>query len=571
MLLGIMKLNLGKTASPLAALLMLAALLGACVQAAVAEENQLNIGIKTLNQYYGEEYGKDPTLSNSQFPEEGGACVAQHRYTHFSPLITLDGDGNVIPWLADSYEVTDNDITFHLRDGIKFADGTPLNASTVKFNLDRIITYGWKDKFGGDGIQGGKPIFEYYESSEVIDDNTLRVHFSKGWLDMPNEFANMHFLGYFISPADVVPAWDIKGTLKYEKRYNGLGPYYVDEDASIQKEKVVLKRRNSWYDELDFHKPMLDTMVFTVISDAQTRLMALEKGDIDYIYRYWNAPLDALPSLQEDSSFTIVSRPDTQMYVLRTAWWKEPFNGTDGISLRKAICYTLNRDVLAEGAFYNYATPATDSMILSPSLPGVPDCCKNGYGYDLEKAKQMLADDGWEDLNGDGILEKNGRSLKIDLLISSSYYAWQKDLAILLQSQLKEVGIDVVIQDMEYGAWKEAKNNGEFDLGFSWSYPRYVPAGQSLQFNFESTTQYGNLYEDLDGSLDEIAKNSELATSETEREGYICQACQILYDEAGAIPLVYRNEYAVMSSKVEGFEFGALEILDRLEECTIHG
>jgi len=566
-----MKLNIRIMAARLAVLLVLAALLGAGMQAAVAEKNTLNVGIDTLKKYYGEEYGNDPTLSNSQFPDAGGACVAQQRYTHFAPLITLDESGNVIPWLAESYEVSDDykTITFHLRKGIKFADGTPLNTSTIKFNLDRIITYGWKDKFGSNGTQGVKPIFNYYESAEVINDHSLSVHFSKGWLDMPNEFANMHFLGYFISPDDLVPAWDLKGVLKKERRYNGLGPYYVDENASIQKEKVVLIRRNSWYDDLDFHKPMVDTIVFTVISDAQTRLMALEKGDIDYIYRYANAPLDALRNLQGNPGITIESRPDTMMYVLRTSWWKEPFNGTDGINLRKAICYALDREMLAEGAFYGYATPATDSMYLSTSLPGVPECCKEGYDTNPEKAEQLLADCGWIDANGDGILEKNGKPLQLNLPISSTYYGWQKDLALLLKSQLKEVGIDVIIQDMEFSALQERNKKGDFDLRFAWSYSRYVPAGQSLEWGFVTNQQYSNLYSNPKGSLAKFAKESEIATSESEREKYICQACQILYDETGVIPLVYRKDYAVMSNKVKGFEFGALEILDRLEDCKI--
>lgn len=172
-----MKPNIRIKTASLVTLLVLAVLLCAGFPVVMAEGNTLNVGIATLKTYYGEEYGNDPTLSNSQFPEAGGACVAQQRYTHFAPLITLNGDGNVIPWLAESYDVSDDykTITFKMRKGIKFVNGTPLNASTIKFNLDRIITYGWKDKFGSNGTQGVKPIFNYYESAEVIDDHTLRA------------------------------------------------------------------------------------------------------------------------------------------------------------------------------------------------------------------------------------------------------------------------------------------------------------------------------------------------------------------------------------------------------------
>ena len=84
--------------------------------------------------------------------------------------------------------------------------------------------------------------------------------------------------------------------------------------------------------------------------------------------------------------------------------------------------------------------PATDAMLLSPLKPDSPDCCHKGYDYDLDKAKKLLAEAGWNDMDGDGILDKNGKSLKdLDLVITSaSDLAWQNDLALVVQSQLRE-------------------------------------------------------------------------------------------------------------------------------------
>jgi len=543
----------------------LIALFFAGLQPALASENTLNVGIQTLNEYYGEDFGKDPTQSNTQFPDQGGICVAQQRYTHFAPLITLDTDGNIIPWLADSYSVSDDQktLTLHLRNGVKFSDGTELNASIVKFNLDRIVTRGWKDRFGK------TPLYQNYDSTEVINETTLKVSFTKSWLDMPFAFASHHFLGYFISPLDVEPAWDINGILRHETRYNGLGPYYVDENESTQKEKVVLVKQNSWYDELGFHKPKLDRIIFTVISDPQTRLMALKKGDIDLIYRYYNVPLDSLPSLENDRDITIKSRSDTLMYFLATSWWKEPFNGTDGIKLRKALSYALDRDEIAKGAFYNYAVPATDSMFISPLLHGFSECCRKGYDYDPEKARQLIKDAGWNDTNNDGILDKNGKPLELNIVISSSTYDYQKDLALIVRSQLKKMGVDVKINDMESGAQLDTWKKGDFDMIVYWSNPRYQTMSQTLASRFISENRYYISYENQNGTLADVVKNTESATNERDLEKYAYQASEILYEDAGVIPLVYRVEYAVMSSKVQGYEFGAQDYLDRLEECWI--
>jgi len=98
------KPNIRKTAAPLAALLVVAALLGACVQAAGAEEEQtliMSLGGSPDGSW------TDPTISSKLMPDLGGTRIYQI-YTHFSPLLSLDGDSNIIPWMAESYEVSDD-------------------------------------------------------------------------------------------------------------------------------------------------------------------------------------------------------------------------------------------------------------------------------------------------------------------------------------------------------------------------------------------------------------------------------------------------------------------------------
>lgn len=562
-------------AAGIAALLLLAAtLLGAGTGADMGEDNTLNIGIGTVKSL-SMEYGRDPTLSDSRFPDSGGQC-RYHRYTNLAQLITLDGDGKVIPWLAESYEVSDDcrTITFHLRDGIKFADGKEFNASVAKYNLDRIITYGWKDALGSNGTRGANPLFVNYDSTEALDDRTIRIRFSQGWPTMLQEFASLWTIGYVISPEDVDPVWDIRGTWNPREKYNGLGPYYVDEDESVPNQKIVLKKRGSWYDDLDFHKPEMDRITFTVIADPQTRVQALNKGDIDYIYRYWNPPFESLKDLEKNSNVFVDSRPDTMMYILATSWWKEPFKGTDGIKLRKGISYALGRDEIVRGAFYGYAVPATDSMFLSPLLPGFPDCCLRGYDQDLDKARQLFDEAGWNDTDGDEILDKDGRPLRLRLLITSSDsldFSWQRDTALVIQTQLKKLGVDIQIQDLELGAYKDEKKKENYDLIFAWSFPRVNSPVTQLanDFSLQSSFSIKNYYESQSVSLKSIVDRARSTTNAEDQRGYVCQACEILHDDAGVVPLVYQKEFAVMNKKVKGFQFGATEFLDRLEECWI--
>ena len=552
----------------IAALLVLAALLGAGVQAAMAEESTMTIGI---GDWAG--IGTDPSFSKNTWPDIGGIQY-HHHYTHWEPLITLDNRSNIIPWIAESYEVSEDykTITFHMRKGIKFADGKRLNASVLKFNFDRILMHGLVDAFGQ------FPLFVYYDNSEAVDEYTLKICFTKGWLEMPRNIASSRIYGYFIHPEDVDPAWDIKGTLKPEKRFNGLGPYYVDENESIPNQNIVLKRRHSWRDDYDFHKPKLDQVVLKLIKDPQVAAMALEKGEVDYICRYWNVPLDSLPAFEKNPMVSIKTAPESRMYYIQTAYWKEPFSGEDGILLRKAICYALNRTEMVEGAFNGYALPATDAMLLSPLKPDSPKCCHKGYDYDLDMAKKLLTKAGWIDTDGDGILDKNGKSLKdLDLVItSSSDLAWQNDLALVVQSQLKKIGIDVQIRTVEWGIYSRLMNTGDFDLKMSYNNGGTSPSVQEfMAFNMKRSsdkTTPMNYYSNQNRTLATILETAQMADSREEQEEYLCQACNILYEEAGTIPLIYQIQYAVMNTKVNGFQFGSSQNaydMDHEEECWI--
>ncbi len=554
-------------AANIARLLVLSALL-CSAQGVQAAENTMTIAI---GNYAG--IGGDPTLSGKYFPNIG-SYQFHHLFTHCEPLITLDSNGDVIPWLAESYEVSDDykTITFHLRKGIKFADGKLLNASVLKFFFDRFLTYGYADVYGKNASVK-LPLYINYDHTKAEDEYTLSIYFSEGWLDMPKDIAFNCAHGFFIHPEDVDPAWDIRGTLKQEKRFNGLGPYYVDENESIPDQKVVLKRRHSWRDDYGFHKPNLDMIVLKLIKDTQVAAMAMEEGEIDYICRFWNVPLDSLPALEKNPMISIKTAPETRMYYIQTAYWKEPFNGTDGILMRKAICYALNRTELVEGAFNGYALPATDAMLLSPRRSDSPDCCQKGYDYDLDKARRLLAEAGWNDTDGDGFLDRNGESLKnLDLVITSdSRMIWQKDLAMVIQSQLKSIGIDVQIRMVDSSIYFELEKNGDFDLRMTYGGGRFYSITNEL-LGFKNQASSRNEYSNQNESLATLIDDAQMAKNIKEREKYLCQACNILYEEAGIIPLVYEMQYAVMNSKVNGFTFGPSKngyFMDHPEECGI--
>jgi peptide/nickel transport system substrate-binding protein len=213
-------------------------------------------------------------------------------------------------------------------------------------------------------------------------------------------------------------------------------------------------------------------------------------------------------------------------------------------------------------------------MLLSSLRPDSPECCHKGYDYDLDMARQLLAEAGWTDSDGDGILDKNGTSLKdLDLVISSaSSLGWQKDLALVVQSQLKKIGIDVQIQMVESVIYQEVISTRDFDLRMAYNMGRsYSTISEFNSFNRKGPSLI-NDYCDQDETLATFVEGAKTADSIDDRDEYLCQACDILYEEAGIIPLVYEMQYAVMSNKVNGFQLGLSQnayYTDHEEECWI--
>ncbi|OPX77859.1 MAG: putative ABC transporter periplasmic-binding protein [Methanosaeta sp. PtaB.Bin039] len=538
------------------------------LQAASSTENTLNISIGPYAQAM-KSFEIDPTLSSKVWPDIGG-LENYHSYTHYSPLIEVNGDGNIIPWMAESFEVSDDTktVTFHLREGVRFADETPLNASILKFNFDRLITHGYTDLRDIYNL----PIYIYYDYSEAADERTFKVHFSQGWLNVARDLSSTPTLSAFIHPQDVTPAWDIKGILRSDKRYNGLGPYWVDENESTPNQVVVLKKRHSWRDDLNFHKPKADKIVLKYIEDPEVAIKALEKGEIDYICRYWNPSLSSIVPLENNPKITIKTRPDARTYYLATAYWKEPFNGSDGILLRKAMCYAIDRKEIVASAFRGYATEAIDTMYLSPQLPEVPACCQQGYNHNPEMAKRLLSEAGWKDSDGDGLLDKNGKPLEsLDLTISSAPgLEWMQDVAVIVRSQLKNIGIAINIQTFDYNGYKESRKVGDYELLLAGSNVRTYPMAQQMLIFNSSMMSFKAKYDNVNNSLADLVYNAYMASNREERDGYICDACNILFEDVGLIPLVHPMEYAIMSSEFKGFEFGSgWGDYEHLEECTL--
>jgi peptide/nickel transport system substrate-binding protein len=328
-----------------------------------------------------------------------------------------------VPMLATHWEIAEDGLTwtFYLREGVKFHDGTPFTAEAVKFSLERIL----KRSVPARGI------FKI-ASMEIVDNYTIRITNTEPWAAFPAHLA--HGLGYIISPTSV----DEKGNIT---KPIGTGPFKFHEH--IPEERVVVVRNeNHWRGA-----PKLEKITFAVIPDHSTRIMALEAGEVDVIKF---VPEIEVARLEAHPKITVLTTPSVRTHFLVFNNEVDPF---DNILVRQAVDYAIDKEALVEHVLDGIGVPARGSI--SPVIRWSIHNELPEPRFNPEKARTLLAEAGWKDTDGNGILDKDGKPFSITLLLTGFRPQWPP-MAEVIQAQLREVGIEAKLKVLEWGAYIRA-------------------------------------------------------------------------------------------------------------------
>ena len=348
----------------------------------------------------------------------------------FETLVMMDQNKEFKPLLAESWDISDDGkiFTFHLKENVKFHDGTPLTADDVKFSINQF-------KY--------PPLMSTIEEIQVIDDHTVKFVLKR---PSPQFLFELHFGGAIIKPTesknDVV------------SNAAGTGPFELGDHA-IDQYFTIVKNEDYWGGNVK-----LDKVIFKVIPDPSTRVMALETGEIYMTGTDAGShiPTELLSGLKDHPDIDLMKSEKTGFRIDVVAFngLKPPF---DDLRVRKAVCYAIDRNaidiILGEGGRVVDGPVFPDTVWYNPA--------NVGYPYDPDEAKKLLAEAGWEDTDGDGILDKDGKPFKVSFVISPVSPVWS-NIAEVTQAQLKKVGIDVKILVLESGAHFAALGKGDFDM-----------------------------------------------------------------------------------------------------------
>jgi peptide/nickel transport system substrate-binding protein len=451
----------------------------------------------------------------------------------FDTLVVRDVDNSVHPLLAESWEVSDDgkEITFTLKEGVTFHDGTPVNAEAVQSTFERFKEVGTRSPIYGGILQ--------IAAVEALDERTVRFTFEQPaaniWSTLSMPYAGI------ISPESVKNVEETG-----EGHLVGSGPFILDTWEAGQ--ELVLKRNPdyAWGPPIVDNQgaPYLDALVYKVIPDATTQVAALQAGEVNVVFI--NQP-SHVSKLESDESVELEKALMNDLIYLGFNSQKPPF---DEVLVRQALSHAVNKDEIVEVGLGGLGETAFAP--LPPQLPGFdPILQQYELGYNPDKAQQLLAEAGFEKRD-DGTWERDGEQLK-GLLVTSTR-APNKEVATLLQSQLKAIGVPVEIQQLDSKAVMDATSEGQFDL-LLWRYGWNDPDALNIFLSSDRigrTNRVGYSNAEFDALVEQGAHELD---DDARMELYV-KAQQIALEEAPWQPLYNPLDVMAMSKRVQDAEIG---------------
>jgi peptide/nickel transport system substrate-binding protein len=380
----------------------------------------------------------DPARTISLTSSEVMTVVYEH-------LVYIDEEGLPQPWLAESWEISEDgkEITFKIRQGVKFHDGTDLDANAVKFTFDRILDPEMAAPY--------KSFVETLESVEAPDATTAVFTFSEPYAPF---FTNSTIIG-IVSPAAVEQFGDDFGHNPV-----GTGPFKFKEWQPGT--KIVFERNADFVnyrgDDTNKGPAYVDGIEYYIIGEAGTRTAAFESQEIDLMY----AEAEDVQRFKENPDLTIISLEEANNFNFLEYSDRPPF---DNVALRKAISSAINTDSIIELAFLGNATANQCPVPVGNAAYDAELCAEHGYSFDLEQAKAYLAEAGFTDSNGSGFVDEDGQDLVVTLWSYTGFPERQRAMEIM-QADLNAIGLQTELQAVDFGALQPMMESGETGIDF---------------------------------------------------------------------------------------------------------
>ncbi len=434
----------------------------------------------------------------------------------YEGLMKFDYEGNLNPCLATDVEISaDASVyTFTIREGVKFHDGSDFDANDVVYSLKRAA--GLLDTQDGTALV-----------SELDSITDVQVT-SDGRVEVTLEAGNSELLSFFT--VGIIP----EGYDNCQKAPVGTGPFKFESYTPGQS-VILIKNDNYWQKGL----PYLDKVTFKVCADMDAGLTELANGSID-IFPYLSK--DRADQL-DPAKYNIESNGSNMVQIFALNNAVEPLND---VRVRQAINYAINRkdiiSVTMDGAGVELATA------MSPAMGSYYDTSLDGsFDQDVEKAKALMAEAGYE----------NG--FDITCTVPSSYLI-HVNTAVELASELKAIGINMEIKQVDWATWLESVYAGrQYEttvIALTSSYAPYDVVGRY------ASTADGNFINYSNPEVDELLKKIPLTADESERTELYHQVLAVLTEDACSAYIQDPTTITAVSTRLEGYHVYPMYVQD---------
>ena len=462
----------------------------------------------------------------------------------FETLVRLTPDYQIEPLLAESWEfVAPNTYRFTLRQGVTFHDGTPFTAEAVRWSMERIA-------LAGGGILGIEE-----SSTVVVDDFTVEITPAR---------PNLRLIEQLNHPNESIVA---PGSNPAEVRI-GTGPFR--EVEYVREDRYVVEANPDYWGE---DAPQVGRITFRFYPDPTTRALALQSGEVDLIASV--AP-ESAAELEAGGQFAVAaSAVGAYQALYVNIHGQEPYDLGADRAVREAMAAAIDKEAIVAGVWQGYAEPST--TMIPPAILGAAAGEIPAVAADPDRARQTLDAAGWT-VGADGIREKDGRPLRLTMVVGYPSAESHRSMPELVQAQLGDVGIGVeIIQTPDTATYETRLAAGEGDL---WAEagsqndgnPCFLP---DLLFSTPDpegdpeAAMYGAAFAPGEEFDEFIAQCREATSTEAVQEAAAGAMRVVIDEEFVALPLAGTPQIYGLSPRVQGFEPHPSRINQRWTAITV--